>query len=317
MDGVFFMSRKALKIIQENEAVTIAEARNDYLAFCRARNLANATILNNEKATRYFMDFLGADFNIYDITKQDVTNYVLDCLTRVQGNTARSYCKVLKTFFSYFELDIEITMPSETFKYKEIYTDEEITLLLQPPKRKSYTALRDYALICFLLSTGVRGRTLVNIKIKDLYFDNNLIFLDTTKTKKQYYIPMSTQLKKVLKQYLAVWKHREEDYLFPNQFGEQLGKKGLGCLIARYNKSRGVETRGVHRFRNTYATNYVKNNGNVFRLQQLLGHSKIETTRRYVTINVEDLKLNYDEYNILDVYETNRIKKKVHLNKRK
>ena len=84
----------------------------------------------------------------------------------------------------------------------------------------------------------------------------------------------------------------------------------MSMIIGRYNRSRGVTTTGVHRFRNTYATNYVKNKGDVFHLQQLLGHSKIETTRRYVTLDIEDLKVDYDAYNILDNFENKRYKQK-------
>ncbi len=82
-------------------------------------------------------------------------------------------------------------------------------------------------------------------------------------------------------------------------------------LVNRYNRSRGVTTTGVHRYRNTYATNYVKNKGDIFRLQHLLGHSKIETTRRYVTLDIEDLKMDYDKLNILDNYVNMNVRKKI------
>ena len=298
------MPRKKIKFELANDTKTMAKAREEFLLNCKARNLVDESIVNHEKTTRYFMNFMGEDFNIYDLTRSDLDNYVADCLKRVESNTARSYCKLLKVFFKYHELDIEMEIPKESFKYKTIYTDEEIALMLQPPKRKSFSTMRDHAVVCFLFSTGVRMRTVINIKVKDLDFDNNLIFLETTKTKKQYYIPMSTQLKKVLRQYLNAWPHTLDDYLFPNQFGERLCKTSLGTLIKNYNESRGVHSRGIHRFRNTFATNYVKNNGDVFRLQQLLGHSKIDTTRRYVTLDIEDLKVDYDSFNILDNFAT-------------
>ena len=304
--------KKVMKIKTVNATKNMAEAREEFLLNCRARNLVNDTIVNYEKATRYSMDFIGEDFNIYDLTKVDMDNYIANCLERTIGNTARSYCKLLKVFFKYHDLDIKFSMPGESFKFKDIYSDEEINLLLQPPKNKTFVSMRDHCIICFLLSTGVRRNTLINIKIKDIDFENNLIFLDTTKTRKQYHIPMSTQLKRVLKQYLSIWRYNEDtDYLFPNQFGEQLGRHGLTMLVNRYNRSRGVTTTGVHRYRNTYATNYVKNKGDIFRLQHLLGHSKIETTRRYVTLDIEDLKMDYDKLNILDNYVNMNVRKKI------
>lgn len=303
--------KKTIKIETVNETKTMAKARDEFILNCRARNLVNETILNYEKATRYFMDFVGEEFDIYAITSTDVDNYIADCLERTIGNTARSYCKLLKVFFRYHDLDIHVNTPGENFTFKEIYSDEEIEKMLQPPKRRTFVTMRDHAIVCFFLATGVRRSTIISVRIRDLDFDKNLIFLDKTKTKKQYYIPMSTQLKSVLKKYLSCWRYNEDmDYLFPNQFGEQLGKHGMSMIIRRYNRERGVTTSGVHRFRNTYATNYVKNKGDVFHLQQLLGHSKIETTRRYVTLDIDDLQVDYDTFNILDNFEMQRFKKK-------
>lgn len=287
-----------------NETKKMQEAYDEFILSCKARNLVNETIVNYSKSIKYFMDYIGPDFNIYDISKADINNYISDMLEKVQSNTIRSYCKLIKVFFKYFDLDIEFDMPAENFYYKDVYSSEEIEKLLQPPKRKNFSTMRDHVMVSFLLGTGVRMRTLITLKVKDVDLVNNRIFLSTTKTKKQYYIPMSTQLKRVLTTYLNSWCNNADDYLFPNQYGEMLSKNVLGTLITRYNQSRGVYSRGVHKFRRTFATNYIKNGGDISRLQLLLGHSKIETTRRYVTLDIEALKENYDDYNILDTFSS-------------
>ncbi|MPM90640.1 Tyrosine recombinase XerC [bioreactor metagenome] len=46
---------------------------------------------------------------------------------------------------------------------------------------------------------------------------------------------------------------------------------------------------------------YIQNGGDLFSLQQLLGHSKLETTRKYVNLSLKDLQKNYEKYNPLDV----------------
>lgn len=296
------MRKRKLKFETVNDTKKMQDAYDEFILSCKARNLVNETIINYSKSIKYFMNYIGPDFNIYNITRADVNSYISEMLEKVQSNTIRSYCKLLKVFFKYFELDVEFDMPSENFHYKDVYSREEIEKLLQPPKRKNFSTMRDHVMVSFLLGTGVRMRTLITLKVKDVDLVNNRIFLNTTKTKKQYYIPMSTQLKRVLTNYLNSWCNNEDDYLFPNQYGEMLSKNALGTLITNYNKSRGVYSRGIHKFRRTFATNYIKNGGDISRLQLLLGHSKIDTTRRYVTLDIQSLQENYDDYNILDTF---------------
>ena len=63
-------------------------------------------------------------------------------------------------------------------------------------------------------------------------FENDLIYIDVTKSRKDLVIPMSISLKKVLIEYLAVRKGKPEDYIFCNPEGKQLTKDALNNIIA-------------------------------------------------------------------------------------
>ena len=76
------------------------DAYEEFILSCKARNLVNETIINYSKSIKYFMNYIGPDFNIYDITRADVNNYINDMLQKVQSNTIRSYCKLLKVLYS-------------------------------------------------------------------------------------------------------------------------------------------------------------------------------------------------------------------------
>ncbi len=156
-----------------NDTKKMQDAYEEFLLSCKAKNLVNETIINYSKSIRYFMNYIGPDFNIYDITRVDVNNYINDMLEKVQSNTIRSYCKLLRVFFKYFDIEIEFNMPSENFHYKDVYSPEEIEKLLQPPKRKNFSTLRDHVMVSFLLGTGVRMRTLITLKVKDVDLVNN------------------------------------------------------------------------------------------------------------------------------------------------
>ena len=79
--------------------------------------------------------------------------------------------------------------------------------------------------------------------------------------------------------------------------------------IAHYNKSRGVNSVGVHKFRHTFAKQWIVNGGSVVALSKILGHSNIGITDNYINMLVDDIKKNVDEVDILSKFS--REKKKI------
>ena len=88
-------------------------------------------------------------------------------------------------------------------------------------------------------------------------------------------------------------------WLFPNIGGEQLTGSGLRCAFKRYCLSRGVKQHNVHGLRHTFSLYYIRNNGNQFKLQKILGHSTMEMTRRYVNLAAADITSDYDRFSPL------------------
>ena len=73
-------------------------------------------------------------------------------------------------------------------------------------------------------------------------------------------------------------------------------------MLYTYNKSRGVETTGIHRYRHTFAKQWVINGGNVVTLSRLLGHSSLDITQNYINLLVSDLSKQVEEINLLDKF---------------
>jgi len=163
-------------------------------------------------------------------------------------------------------------------------------------------------MINYFLATGNRVNTVVNIKLCDIDWENDYIKLTTTKNRKQQVIPMSHSLKGILEEYLKYRVGEAEDYLFCTEDGKQLIRSTVSNSVYDYNKKRGVELTSIHAFRHTFAINSVKNGIDVFKLQRLMGHSDISTTKIYVNLADEDLKVDYDKFNPLDTF-LNRNKK--------
>ena len=106
-------------------------------------------------------------------------------------------------------------------------------------------------------------------------------------------------------------KHRGgdwEDYLFCNIYGKQLAKSTMIHTLMEYNRNRGVERTGTHRYRHTFAKKWVLMNGNLVTLQKVLGHSSLQMTQNYINLLVSDMKKDIEEFNVLSEFKRESIK---------
>lgn len=301
--------KKAIKIndiqVQNN---SLNEVMDNYITDCKVRGLKEETILNYASTCKMFLELIG-NKETSRINKSDINRFIIHLQERGNSNMSlKTRLKSLQAFFNYAEIKVQIPTIKTTTNAKVPYTDEEIKKLLEMPTIRSYTQYRNHAIVSTLIATGIRCRTLLGLRIKDIDFTNGTIFLNEVKNEKKYFVPLSTALRKTLKNYLALYEHEDNDYLFVNLYGEPLDRNALKQTIRDYNLKRGVTKTSIHLFRHTFAYNYIKNGGNVVYLQNILGHSKLETTRIYLTIQTEDVQRNFDDYCMLDKVQRKGIK---------
>ena len=225
----------------------------------------------------------------------------------IRATSINSYLKDLRTLLYYFMergylKQFQVKLIKEDINIKETYSNEEIELLLQKPnlKKCDFSEYRNWVITCYLLATGNRLSTVCELKNKDIDFNSGMIHLRKVKNRKSYNMPLSTTLEKILVEYMKYRKGEEEDYLFCNKYGDKLQESSLGTAIYRYNRRRGVKKTSVHLYRNTFAKIYITNEGDIARLQRLLGHSTPTMSLRYAKMFDTDLDYRFDERNPLD-----------------
>ena len=156
--------------------------------------------------------------------------------------------------------------------------------------------------ICFILATGARASTLTNIKMSDISFSNHEIIYRHLKNRHTAVIPLSKSLEKVLREYLSVWQREKEDgWLFCDMNERQSTVSALYQSMENYCRRRGVESKGLHALRHSFAREYIINGGNAFKLQRILTHSDMSMTKRYVRLFDSDLQNDY--FSPLDSYK--------------
>ena len=111
----------------------------------------------------------------------------------------------------------------------------------------------NWVIINFLLGTGCSSKTLLNVKINDLRFDEGFIWFRRVKNRKQQLIPLSRKLDSVLKEYVCYRKGEPKDYIFCSERGQKLTRRGLRSVVYRYNKRKGLSKTSIHLFRHTFA----------------------------------------------------------------
>lgn len=291
--------------------ITFEEGCNLYLDNCRQRNLREGTIKHYKQSYTQFYKYFDCEMPIEELTQSAFNQYVIYLRETLKNDVSiNSYLRDLITTL-HFLMNEGYIEPYKMQSIKvdksavETYTDEELLKLLKKPdlKKCSFAEYQSWVMTSFLFATGVRQRSLNNIKIEDIDFDNGYITLKVTKNRKVLIIPMEKELNSILTEYL---KHRQakskEEYLFTNIFGEQLTKSTGYHRLYEYNKARGVETTGLHRYRHTYAKNWILSGGNVVTLSRNMGHSSLQITQNYINLLVSESAKEVNEIALLNKF---------------
>ena len=304
----------------ETAEATLTDCLDEYLDKCRARNLSERTLEIYGERLGVFLKFSeSVQLQISELSTAVIDEFILYLQQRGCGDvTIQSYIRDVRAFF-YFLMESEyidkfkIRLPKADEKIKETYTDEELKKLLKKPNLKQceFNEYKMWVFSNYLLATGNRISTVLNLKISDLDFDNAIIQLNKVKNRKAQIVPMSSSLVLIMKEYLNYRKGRGDDYVFCNSYGGQGEIRTYQNLLAKYNKSRGVTKTSAHLYRHTFAKRWILNGGDIFRLQKLLGHSDLSVVKNYVNIFSRDLSKDYSEFNPLDTLGAVRSRGKV------
>lgn len=309
---------KVKKSAQADEHLLL-DAFEEFIEEKEAKNLATSTIKNYELTFRLYCEFNNFDRNT--TTESIDSSSVFKWINSMKIDNAKitsinHYLRDIGTFLHWcMDIDRGYIKPFKMPKMEtqeeqpKAFTDDELDLLLEKPKRNArFTEWRTYAIVNWVLGTGNRAATICEVKIRDINFAKREIVLAHTKNKKAQTIPLSSSLETCLKEYIKMWR-RDADldgWLFPNIGEEQLTTNALRLSFSSYCKARGCEHTNIHGLRHSFARGWIKNNGNQFALQKVLGHSKLTMTSKYVRLYGDDIKEDYDRFSPLDTIKKDK-----------
>lgn len=316
--------RKKITMCAGDKDITLGEGFKEFVKVKTIINLSPETIEYYRRCYTPLEESFGGDNLCSDINENvffDVLEHI-DKTRNISPVTMNTHIRGLRVIIKFF-IERKYTEP---FKMnlikcekpiKEAYAEWEIDkLIIKPdPNNCSFAEFRNWAIVCHLLGTGNRLKTVRSLKINDIDIESMEIKLRTVKNKKPYIIPMSSALKRVYVEYLKYRGGNSDDYLFCSSYGTEMSKDSVISAIKTYNHSRGVEKTSIHLFRHTFAKNWIMNGGDIFRLQKILGHSSLEMVKEYVSMFGVDMKENFDSFNALDKYSQDTEKAKIKMKK--
>ncbi len=300
------------------ENMTLVDAWSQYIKAITLSNYSPDTIEKKIYHFRLFLEYLPNGILAKEVTQKHIDKFIVQKQKTVSAASLNSYLRVYRAFFywmerrGYITSKLHFSMQKEQQKVPKSYTPEEIRILLKKPNTKTCTfnEYRDWAIINFIMATGARRTTIVELNIEDIHFEEGFIEANKTKNNQGQILPLSSSLNEVLTEYLMYREGKPSDPLFCLDNGDRMRKDYLTKEIAKYNKRRGIEKTSIHALRHTFSKSAIMEcHMDVFQLKKILGHTDIKTTENYVRLFDKDILQNVDESNPLNFYTTKKKRK--------
>lgn len=286
----------------------------EYLAHIKLeKNLSQNTVSSYKNDISAFISFLknsGID-DPSNVSSDNIGGFFKTLKELgLSGSSSARYFSSLKGFFLYLlknkyivKNPIEkITAPRISKKLPGVLDINEVDKILSAPKVDDKLGLRDKAMLELFYACGTRVSELINLKVNDLFFDNEIIRV-FGKGSKERLIPIGTSAIRWIDEYLKksrpllMKKSKSENILFLNSRGSKLSRMGVWKIIDRYVKEAGIEKDvHPHTFRHSFATHLLEGGADLRAVQEMLGHADISTTQIYTHIDRDYIKQVHKQY---------------------
>jgi len=261
---------------------------NHFYKYLRGKRFSESTL---KTYTHLMAEFLKYKGNFDTITLKEIEKHAEDVLIakKVSVTTHRQYISAMKHYLTFkksvLEIDFNALTPKKSKNLPNVLSNEEVINLIKVTKN-----LKHRICIALIYSSGLRIGELINLKLEDLDVQRKLVKVNKGKGRKDRYVPIANVLLPMLSNYLTTYCPKtylieglEEGLQYsPNSIRNFLKKS---CVLAKITKKITP-----HTLRHSYATHLLENGTDIRYIQELLGHSRPETTMIYTHVRSQDLQ---------------------------
>jgi integrase/recombinase XerD len=194
-----------------------------------------------------------------------------------------------------------LSVGSKALRLPKTISSDQMNKIIDSLKGEDPKTTRDKLIFEFLYGTGARISELVNTDLDDIDIDSNIIKIRFGKGSKQRIVPLGKSLKKAINDYLTrnrnslVNSKKPSNALILNSKGGRLTRQSIWEVVNRVSIQNKVEDLTPHSLRHAFATHLLEGGADVRVVQELLGHSSVNTTQIYTHITVERLREVFSE----------------------
>lgn len=295
--------------------ITLSQAIEGALLACSARRLSDNTIHEYSHYYRKLQAFFGPsdpDFAAIDrVQLQRFMNSLTSLSAKSCSNIRVSLLSMYRWAVSFGLTEVNVAKQLDPIKAESRaihpFSKTDLQAMLHAvEKSKPYTRpgkstcshtprqyLRNKAIIYTLLDTGLRSSELCDLRIKHAD-KRNLRLKVFGKGSKERIVPFSSSTSLHLWRYLATRADLvPDDWLFTTGGDRRLDNHNLYHTLNLIGSRAGIADAHPHRFRHTFAINFLRNGGNVYTLKEILGHASLKMCLRYLEIAQADVEANY------------------------
>jgi len=241
---------------------------------------------------------------LLDIRETTLTAFIAHLSRQTRASSQSRYLSTLRRFYRWqlargrivADPTLKLANPTRPSRLPKVMSEKQVDSLLAAPDLDTPLGLRDRDMLETLYATGLRVSELVNLKIHEVSFNDNVLRA-LGKGSRERLVPLGELAIDWLGRYLNearpdILKGQQNDALFVTARGGAMTRQAFWQLIKRYAAVASIapEKLSPHVLRHAFATHLLNHGADLRVVQLLLGHADISTTQIYTHVARERLK---------------------------
>jgi site-specific recombinase XerD len=276
--------------VTEEGPITFDEAVLKFVEYLASyRSYSPSTVGAYRRDLQLLREFLGGGNRHLpdpgEITRQQVIQFGVS-LSGMAPLSVRRKLACLSSFFGFLQ-DMGYIQGNPARRLPLPKTEQLVPVTLSREEAQQLVSAADRpwtrCLVVLLLTTGMRRSEAVDITLDDIDLDNGELLVHG-KGSKERTVPLTQEAIAAIRDYRKRRKKTNCQRLFVSQTGEPIQGRIVNRILNRVVEKAGLKGRGItpHTLRHTFATHLIRNGTDIRTVQELLGHSDIQTTARYL-----------------------------------
>lgn len=289
--------------------MTLQDAISGFLVEQQIRGNSERTVVFYRSCLSKAALFLGSDSSLADLSLPQLREYYLSLRQRgLSLVTLQSYIRALRAFLSWcyqedylpVNLSDKFRLPKAKRKEIDTLTDSEVRALLSCFNPRSLIQLRNLCICSLMLDSGLRRDEVVTLSLPLLHVREGYAIVNG-KGNKQRTVPLGLHTRKLLLRYLSRRPGcAATDRVFLKADLLPVSGNTVRQMFDRLKVRAEIPRLKAHLLRHTFATRYLENGGDIYSLQQILGHTSLEMVKRYVHTTHRKTVSKFPDYSPLD-----------------